>query len=52
MLVHKGSGTAWMMMNRYSGMVDHQKAFRFIFSQDHCESYSTSQISDTSQATF
>ena len=36
----------------FCGMVDRQKAYSLIFSRDHCQRSSTSQISDTSQAGF
>ena len=36
-----------MMMNRFSGMVDRQKKFSPISSREHCQSSSSSQISDT-----
>ena len=41
-----------MMMNYSCGMVDRQKAFSLISSQDHCQRSSPSQISDTPRAGF
>ena len=39
-----------MIMNWFCEMVDQQKAFYFIFSQDFYQGFSPSQISDTPQA--
>ena len=41
-----------MMMNYFCGMVDGQKAFSLIFSQDHCQRSSPLWISDKPQAGF
>ena len=41
-----------MMMNWFCGMVDRWKAFRLIYSRDHCQRSSPSRISDTLQAWF
>ena len=41
-----------MMMNCFCGMVDLRKALSFISSWDHCQRFSTSQISDTPRAGF
>ena len=41
-----------MMMNRFCGMVQLSKAFSLIFSRDHCQRSSPSQISDTLRAGF
>ena len=40
------------MMNCFRGVVDQQKAFSLISSQDHCQISSPSRISDTQQAGF
>ena len=41
-----------MKMNCFCGMVDWQKAFSLISSQDHCQRSSPSRISGTLQARF
>ena len=41
-----------MMMICFCRIVDRRKALSFIFSQDHCQRYSLSQISDTPKAVF
>ena len=41
-----------MMKNYFCGMVDRQKAFSLISSQDHCQKSSPSQISDMLRAGF
>ena len=41
-----------MMMNCFCGMVDQQKAFSLISSQDHCQRSSPSRISDTAREGF
>ena len=41
-----------MMMNCFCGMVDQRKVFSLIFSRDHCQRSSPSQISDTPRAGF
>ena len=40
------------MMNCFCGVVDQQKAFSLISSQDHCQISSPSRISDIPQAGF
>ena len=40
------------MMNCFLGMVDLRKALSFISSWDHCQRFSTSQISDKPRAGF
>ena len=39
-----------MMMNCFSGMVDRRNAFNLISSQEHCQRYSPSRISNTPRA--
>ena len=39
-----------VMMNCFRRMVDRRKAFSLISSQDHCQRFSSSQISDTPRA--
>ena len=39
--------TAFVMMNCFCGMVDWQKVFSLVSSQDHCQGSSPLQISDT-----
>ena len=39
-------------MNRFCGKVDRRKAFNLIYSWDHCQRSSPSQISDTPRAGF
>ena len=41
-----------MMKNYFCGMVDRQKVFSLISSQDHCQKSSPSQISDMLRAGF
>ena len=41
-----------MMTNCFCGMVDRQKAFSLVSSQDHCQRFSPSQSSDTPRAGF
>ena len=41
-----------IMMNCFCGMVDWRKMFSLISSQDHCQRYSPSRISDTTRAGF
>ena len=41
-----------MMMNCFCGLVDQRKVFSLIFSTDHCQRSSPSQISDTLRAGF
>ena len=41
-----------MMMNCFCGLVDRQKAFSFISSQDFFQGFLPSPISETSQAGF
>ena len=41
-----------LMMNSFCGMIDRRKAFRLISSQDHCQRFSPSRISDTPRAGF
>ena len=41
-----------MMMNRFGGMVDRQKASGIISSWDHCQRSSTARIFDTPRARF
>ena len=42
----------WMTMNYFCGMVDRRKVFSLISSQDHCQRFSPSRISDTPRAGF
>ena len=41
-----------MIMNYFCGMIDQQKILNVNSSQDHCQKFSLSQISDTLQAGF
>ena len=41
-----------MTMNYFCGMADRRKAFSLISSQNHCQRFSPSQISDTPLAGF
>ena len=41
-----------MMMNCFCGMADRRKAFSLISSQDHCQRYSPSRISNTARARY
>ena len=41
-----------MKINCFCGMVDGRKTISLISSQDHCQRFSPSQISDTSRAVF
>ena len=41
-----------MMINCFCGMVDRQKVLSLISSQDHCQRFSPSRISDTPRAGF
>ena len=45
-------GLMMMMMICFCGMVDQRKAFNLIFSWEHCQRSSPSQISDTLRAVF
>ena len=40
------------LMNYFCGMVDQRKAFSLISTQDHCQRFSPSQISNMPQAEF
>ena len=42
----------FIMMNYFCGMFDQRKATSLISSRDHCQIFSPSQISDTSQEGF
>ena len=44
--------THMIMMNSFGEMVDRRKALSLVYSQDHCQTFSPPQISDTPHTGF